>query len=91
MSSRAPSGFCFLNFITLCKFLNLVQECTSCTKVNFMTEDPDVNLRVMIPKSLRDLLKVKSAREGITMRDAVVKIIDEYVADEKPPTSTKKK
>lgn len=54
-----------------------------------MTEDPEVNLRVMIPKSLRDLLKVKSAREGITMRDAVVKIIDEYVADEKPPSPKK--
>ncbi len=43
----------------------------------------------MIPKSLRGLLKFKSAREGITMRDAVVKIIDEYVADEKPPTPKK--
>lgn len=66
-----------------------MQEYKSRTKVNLMTEDPEVNLRVMIPKSLRDLLKVKSAREGITMRDAVVKIIDEYVADEKPPSPKK--
>ena len=43
-----------------------------------------VAMRVNIPEGLRNLLKAKSAKQGKSMNEAMIELIDDYVEDEKP-------
>jgi hypothetical protein len=53
--------------------------------------EKQVAFRVLMPESTRNLLKAKAAKEGKTMNDALLELVDEYVEDEKPQTPKKKK
>ena len=44
-----------------------------------------------MPETIRNLLKAKAAKEGKTMNDALLELVDEYVEDEKPQTPKKKR
>lgn len=46
-----------------------------------MAEDKQVSIRVYLTEELRNLLKSKAAREGRTMNEAVVELIENYAAD----------
>ena len=52
-------------------------------------EEKQVAFRVLMPESIRNLLKAKAAKEGKTMNEALVELVDEYVEDEKPPKKKK--
>lgn len=55
-----------------------------------MTEDEkQVTFKLSMPETLRNLLKAKAAKDGKTMNDALVDLVDDYVASEKPPTPKK--
>lgn len=54
-------------------------------------EEKQVAFRMLMPESTRNLLKAKAAKEGKTMNDALLELVDDYVEDEKPPTPKKKK
>lgn len=38
-----------------------------------------VRLSIVLPAQLRQKLKAKSALDGINMRDAVIKLIEDYI------------
>lgn len=57
-----------------------------------MTEDEkQVTFKLSMPETLRNLLKAKAAKDGKTMNDALVDLVDDYVESEKPPTPKKKR
>ena len=47
-------------------------------------EERTVIMRVSIPESQRNLFKAKAAKQGKTMNEAALDLIDEYVESEKP-------
>lgn len=44
-----------------------------------------------MPEETRNLLKAKAAKEGKTMNEALLELVDEYIEDEKPATSKNQK
>ncbi len=47
-------------------------------------DERTVVMRVNIPEGLRNLFKAKAAKQGKSMNEAALNLIDEYVEDEKP-------
>jgi plasmid stability protein len=43
-----------------------------------------VIMRINVPEGLRNLFKAKAAKQGKSMNEAALELIDEYVEDEKP-------
>lgn len=43
-----------------------------------------------MPETVRNLLKAKAAKQGKTMNEALLELVDEYVEDERSQTSRKK-
>lgn len=57
-----------------------------------MTEEEKlVTFKMTMPETARNLLKAKAAKEGKTMNDALLELVDEYIEDEKPSTPKKKR
>ena len=54
-------------------------------------EEKLVTFRMSMPETIRNLLKAKSAKEGKTMNEALLELVDHYVESEKPPTPKKKR
>lgn len=54
-------------------------------------EEKPVTFRMSMPEETRNLLKAKAAKEGKTMNEALLELVDEYIEDEKPATSKNQK
>lgn len=50
-----------------------------------------VAVRVLMPETTRNLLKAKAAKNGTSMTEVILDFVENYIEDEKPPTSKKKK
>lgn len=53
-------------------------------------EERTVSMRINISESLRNLFKAKAAKDGKTMNEAAIDLIDEYVEPEKPKSNKSK-
>jgi hypothetical protein len=50
-----------------------------------------VAVRVLMPETTRNLLKSKAAKNGTSMTEVILDFVENYIEDEKPKTSKKKK
>jgi hypothetical protein len=56
-----------------------------------MSEEKAVRFTVSMPEPLRTRFKAKCVIQGVTMNDTIVKLVEEWAAEESRPSLSKKK